>query len=129
EFKIANNFDISVYTAQKPEDLQAIQNNPMLQPASVKIENKLLKASTLDNKLKALLNGTKKGMFTQILNVQSNPTMFYIREKKDLTQIPYENAKKNIYRVLSKQKEDKVVKDYFEKLKSSATINVVRSPS
>lgn len=129
EFKVANSFNISVYTAQKPEDLQAIQNNPMLQPASVKIENKILKASTLDNKLKALLNGTKKGMFTQILNIQNNPTMFYIREKKDLTQIPYEDVKKSIYRVISKQKEDKVVKDYFEKLKSSATINVVRSPS
>ena len=129
KFKIANSFDISIYTAQKPKDLKAIQNNPMLQPATVKIENKLLQAKTLDNKLKALLNSTKQGMFTQILNIQNTPTMFYIKEKKDFVQIPYEDVKKNIYRILSKQKEDKVVKDYFEKLKSSASIVVVRSPS
>jgi hypothetical protein len=55
--------------------------------------------------------------------------MFYIKEKKDLKQIPYEEVKNNIYRLLSKQQEDKVIKDYFEKLKSSASIKVVRSPS
>jgi len=129
QFKIANSFNISIYTAQKPEDLKAIQNNPMLQPAGVKIENKILNASALNNKLKGLLNGTKQGMFTQILKIQNSPTMFYIKEKKDFTQIPYEDVKKSIYRVISKQQEEKVVKDYFEKLKSSASITVVRSPS
>ncbi len=129
EFKVANSFNISVYTARKAEDLKAIQNNPMLQPAGVKIENKLLNANALDNNLKGLLNGTKQGMFTQILSIQNTPTMFYIREKKDFAQIPYENVKKSIYRVISKQQEEKVVKDYFEKLKSSASITVVRSPS
>jgi len=129
DFKIANNFNLSVYTSPNGQDLQAIQNNPMLQPASVKIENKIITASTLDNKLKALLNGTKQGMFTQILNIQNTPTMFYVREKKDFTLIPYKDVKDSIYRVISKQKENKVVKDYFEKLKSSAAITVVRSPS
>jgi len=129
EFKIANSFDVSIYTAQKPEDLKAIQNNPMLQPATVKIENKLLYAKNIDNKLKSLLNSTKQGTFTQILNIQNSPTMFYVRKKKDFVQIPYEDVKKNIYRVLSKQKESEVIKDYFEKLKSSASITVVRSPS
>jgi len=55
--------------------------------------------------------------------------MFYVREKKELSLIPYEDVKNNIYRMLSKQKEQKAIKDYFEKLKSSASIVVVRSPS
>ncbi len=129
EFKVANSFNVSIYTSQDGKELQSIQNNPMLQPAGVKTENKMLNSNTLDNKLKALLNSTKQGTFTQILNIQNTPTMFYVREKKDFTQIPYEEVKKNIYRVVSKQKEEKVVKDYFEKLKSSAAITVVRSPS
>jgi len=129
EFKVANSFNTSIYTAQIPEDLMAIKNNPMLQPAGVKIENRLINARNLDNKLKGLLNGTKQGMFTQIINIQNIPTMFYVKEKKDFTQLPYEDVKKSIYRVISKQQEDKVIKDYFEKLKSSASITVVRSPS
>ncbi len=129
EFKIANSFNLTIYTAQNPNDLKAIQNNPMLQPAGIKIENRLVKAETLNNKLKALLNGTKEGRFTQILNIQNRPTMFYIKKKKDFVMLAYKDVKKSIYRVLSKQKENEVVKDYFEKLKSSATIKVVRSPS
>jgi len=129
EFKLANSFYISIYTSQNEKELQDIQNNPMLQPVGVKIESKQLKANSIDNKLKALLNGTKQGKFTQILNIQNTPTMFLVKEKKDFTVLPFEDVKGTIYRVVSKQKEDKAVKDYFEKLKSSATIKVVRSPS
>jgi len=43
EFQIANSFNLSVYTSKNGKDLQAIQNNPMLQPESVKIENKTVK--------------------------------------------------------------------------------------
>ncbi len=129
EFKLANNFNVTIYKSKNGKSLEAIRNNPMLQPADVKIENKILSANSLDEKLKGLLNNTKQGKFTQILNMQNGLTMFYIKEKKDLKQIPYKDVKNNIYRVLSKQQEDKAIKDYFEKLKSSATIKVVRSPS
>jgi hypothetical protein len=129
EFKVANSFNLSIYTAQNPEDLKAIQNNPMLQPAGVNIQSKSLKADTINAKLKSLLNATKEGTFTQVLTIENKSTMFYVKQKTDFTLIPYEDAKKSIYRVISKQKEEKVVKDYFEKLKSSATIKVVRSPS
>ncbi len=129
DFKIANEFSVSIYTSQNGKDLQAIKNNPMLQPQSVNVENKILKSDTLDNQFKAVLNGTKQGMFTQILNIQNTPTMFYIKEKKGFSKIPFKDVKESIYRVISKQKEERVIKDYFEKIKSSATIKVVRSPS
>ena len=127
EFKVANSFSVSIYTAQKLEDLKAIQNNPMLQPVGVKIENKILDA--LDSRLKAILNSTKQGTFTQILNIQGKPTMFYIKEKKDFVTTPYEDAKNSIYRVISKKQEVEAVKSYFKKLRSSASVIVVRSPS
>lgn len=129
EFQVANSFNLSVYSSTDGKSLQAIQNNPMLQPEGVKIENKLVKSQELDKQLLSLLNSTKQGMFTQIVNIQNVPTMFYVREKKELSLVPYEDVKDNIYRVLSKQKEDNAIKDYFEKLKSSASITVVRSPS
>jgi len=129
EFKSANTFSVTVYKSRNAKSLQAIKNNPMLQPSDVKIENKILSAKNLDEKLKGLLNSTEQGKFTQILNLQNGLTMFYLKEKKDLKQIPYKDVKNNIYRVLSKQQEDKAIKDYFEKLKSSAAIKVVRSPS
>ncbi len=129
EFKIANSFTVSIYTAQKAQSLQAIKNNPMLKRSNVKVKKSVLKADKLNEKLKMLLNSTKEGRFTRIMTIQNTPTMFYIKEKNDLRQIPFEDVKKGIYRVISKQQESAVIKDYFEKLKSSASIVVVRSPS
>jgi hypothetical protein len=129
EFKVANAFDVSIYTSNEPKDLQAILQNPMLQPPSVTIEKQTLSASTLNNQLKTLLNSTKEGEFTQIANIQNIPTMFYLKEKKDVQILPFEEVKQAIFSVLAKQKEQQVLKDYFEKLKSSAAIKVVRNPS
>ncbi|MBL0686738.1 MAG: peptidyl-prolyl cis-trans isomerase [Sulfurospirillum sp.] len=129
DFMQANSFNLTIYTSQNDKDLQAIQKNPMLQLESVKIEKRFLTEETLNNQLKTLLNATEQGKFTQIVTIQNRSTMFYIEEKKDFKKVSYENAKNSIYRAISKQKESKVIKDYFEKLRASATIKVLRSPS
>jgi len=128
QFEVANSFDVSIYTGKTQADLQAIVQNPMLRSEAVKVEEKLLTASTLDNKLKGLLNTTKEGSFTQILSIQNQPTMFFIKAKKDLTTIPFDKVKDRISSVLSRQQEEKTITDYFEKLKASASIKVLRSP-
>ncbi len=129
EFKVANRFSLVVYTSQNAEDLQAIQNNPTLEPQSVKIKNKTAVSDTLNNKLKVVLNSTNQGSFTQILNIQNTPTMFFIKEKKEFSKIPFEDVKQSIHRIISKQQKDRAVKNWLEKLKSAATIKVVRPPS
>ncbi|WP_024955461.1 peptidylprolyl isomerase [Sulfurospirillum arcachonense] len=129
KFKVANSFSVNIYTSQNANDLKAIQKNPMLQPESVKIENKILTSNILNNKLNAVLNDTREGLFTHILTVENIPTMFYIKEKKDLTVLPFEQVKNSIYNMLSKQQEKQVIDEYFEKMKSSASIKVVRSPA
>lgn len=129
QFQIANNFDLTIYSSADENALKAIQNNPMLQPQNVSILHQSLSANGLDEQLKALLNKTNQGAFTQILNIKNTPTMFYVKEKRDYKTIPFADVKQTIYRVLSQQQEQKTLKDYFEKVKSSASINVVRSPA
>ena len=129
QFQTAGTFDIAIYTARDQKDLKAIQKNPMFQPEGVNIVNKTIQASSLNEQLNLLLNGTKKGTFTQILNIENRPTMFFVKDKKDFTLIPYNGVKRGISDILSKRQRNDAVKNYFEKLKSSATIKVVRSPS
>ena len=54
-------------------------------------------------------------------------TMFYMQTKNEVTTLPFEEVKDKIYGLLSKQKEEKVLKEYFDKLKSSASIKVLRN--
>jgi len=128
QFAVAGSFDVSIYTSKNQADLQAIIQNPMLRLENVKVEDKLLVASTLDNKLKGLLNTTKEGSFTQILSIQNQSTMFFVKAKKDVTTIAFDKVKDRIASVLSRQQEEKTINEYFEKLKASASIKVLRSP-
>lgn len=129
QFKVANTFDVTAYSAADGNALVAIIKNPMIQPQGVQVLSQTLQANTLNDKLKALLNSTKNGEFSKIININNNPTMFYLKKKENFETIPFENVKQSIYQVLSKQKEESILKDYFEKVKSSASIDVVRSPS
>ncbi len=129
EFKAAESFNLVVYTSHNSENLKAIHNNPLLLPAGITQENQKVTSDTLNKELKAILNKTEEGKFTQILNIQNTPTMFFIKEKKGLTIIPFEDARDGIHRAISKKQESIAIRDYFEKLKSTATIRVVRPPS
>ena len=129
QFRRANSFDVTSYTSTNGNDLVAIIKNPMLQPSTVKIENKEISSSELNNQLKALLNQTKDGTFSKITTIKNLKIMFFVKEKKEFVSLPYDKVKQSIYRVLSQQKEKAILKDYFEKIKASATIEVVRSPA
>lgn len=129
QFRQANSFDVTSYTSTNGNDLVAIIKNPMLQPSGVQIEDKEIPASALSNQLKALLNQTKDGTFSKITTIKNQKLMFFVKEKKDFITLPYDKVKQSIYRVLSQQKEQAILKDYFEKIKASATIDVVRSPA
>lgn len=129
QFKVANSFDVTAYSATDGNSLVSIMKNPMIQPQGVQVTSQVLQANTLNDQLKALLNSTKDGEFSKIININNNPTMFYLKKKDNFETIPFESVKQSIYQVLSKQKEEKILKDYFEKVKSSASIDVVRSPS
>lgn len=127
QFKSADSFSVSIYVGSE-ENLKAITQNPMLRPEGVTVEEKIISSDTLNTKLKALLNTTNDRAFTQILNIQNKPTMFYIKEKSGVTVMPYEKVKDSIFSFLSNQKEQETINNYFEKIKASASIKVLRSP-
>ncbi|WP_458700329.1 SurA N-terminal domain-containing protein [Sulfurospirillum sp. 1307] len=129
QFKIANKFDVVIYSSKNEEDLKALKKNPMLKPEGIQIKAETLTSNKLNDQLKALLSATKDGTFTNIINLGGNPTMIYVKSKADIKTIPFENAKNNIYRLLSNKQEQEALKDYFEKLKASANIQVIRNPS
>jgi len=128
EFSQAAAFDVTIYTSANQQSLAAIQNNPMSAASDVGLQEGRIEAGKTDPKLLTLLNKTPKGKFTSISKNDSSYVMFFIKEKHNVQSVSFDEAKNYIYAKLADGKEQKGIEEYFEKLKSSANIQVVRAP-
>ena len=128
EFSQAAAFDVTIYTSTNQQSLAAIQNNPMSAVSDVQLQEAKIEAGKTDPKLLALLNKTAQGKFSSINKSDSNYVMFFVKEKHNVQSVSFADAKNYIYSKLGEGKEKKAIEEYFEKLKSSANIQVVRAP-
>lgn len=128
EFSQASSFDVTVYTSNNQQNLTSIQENPMSVVSNVELKDTSLEATKIDPKLAMMLNSTAKGKFSTIVKSDPNYVMFFVKNKNNIKSVSFAEAKNYIYSKLAEGKEQKAIEEYFEKLKSSASINVVRAP-
>ena len=128
EFSQASAFDVTIYTSANQQSLAAIQSNPMSAASDVQLQEGRIDAGKADPQLLTLLNKTPKGKFSSISKSDSNYVMFFVKEKHNAQSVSFADAKNYIYSKLGEGKEQKSIEEYFEKLKSSANIQVVRAP-
>ena len=128
EFSQASAFDVTIYTSSNQQSLASIQSNPMSAASDVQLQEGRIEASKVDPKLQALLNKTPKGKFSSISKNESGFVMFFIKDKHNVQSVAFADAKNYIYSKLAEGKEQKAIEEYFEKLKSSANVQVIRAP-
>ena len=129
EFSQAGAFDVTIYTSANQQSLTSIQSNPMSAASDVELKEGKLDASKTDPKLAALLNKTAIGKFSPIVKSDAtNYVMFFVKDKQNVQNVSFADAKNYIYSKLGEGKEQKAIEEYFEKLKSSANIQVLRAP-
>ena len=128
EFSQAAAFDVTIYTSANQQSLAATQSNPMSAVGDVQLQEGRIDAGKADPQLLTLLNKTPKGKFSSISKSDSNYVMFFVKEKHNVQSVSFADAKNYIYNKLGEGKEQKAIEEYFEKLKSSANIQVVRAP-
>lgn len=128
EFSQAASFDVSIYSSANQQSLTTIQNNPMSAMSDVELKDTTFEATKMDQNLAGLLNKTPVGKFSSVVKTDQGYVMFFVKDKHDVKAISFDNAKNYIYGKLADGKEKQSIDDYFEKLKSSANIQVVRAP-
>ena len=128
EFSQASAFDVTIYTSADQQALQAVSQNPMSAHPGIELKEASFEAAKIDPKLALLLNKASQGSFTSIVKSEQNFVMFFVKTKHNVQAISFENAKNYIYGKLAEGKEQKAIEEYFEKLKSSANIQVIRAP-
>jgi hypothetical protein len=98
----------------------------MLQDKNIIIQNITLKQNELTPQSKYILNSTKSKKFSAIFAQNKNYNMFFVKEKKDIKILTLEEVKDNIFQNIMKRREQSYLKEYFETLKITANIKVLR---
>jgi len=118
QFKTAN---VTKYTSLNPRDLETIIKNPLANVV-VKTEQLTLQSDKLPFTTMKLIDDTKAGEFTKIIQDTSGYVMFFVNKKEGKYIMPLQKVKNAIANILASQERDRVIKNYFQKEKSKAVI-------
>ncbi len=131
EFQVAKSVQIVKYLSPSKEILAKIAQNPLYQPQNPALLQKgeeSVELQKVNPKFATLLNQIPEGHFGPILPLGDRYMLIYVAKKEGKEQIPFEEAKGYILKKLANTTRGKSVKEYFQKLKASANIKIVRLP-
>jgi len=126
QYNIADTFEVMAYVSKNKKLLNDIKKNPMLNSKDVQVQQITFKQSELNPQVKYILNSTKKKTFSAIFAQNKNYNMFFIAEKKDEKTMDFTEVKDGIFQLIMKTREDTYLKEYFETLKITADILILR---
>jgi len=129
DFSIASSYDVVQYRAKDPKILQSVANNPLMNPQGVSRQNMTLKTQGLSPDFVKLLHNTKEQSFSSIVpDKDAGYALYYVQSKNDLQLAPIEKVKNSIINSIMEEKRERTLKNYFQKLRVTADIKILREP-
>ncbi|WP_149706916.1 peptidylprolyl isomerase [Campylobacter concisus] len=125
KFKVFSTAKVVLYRAKNPEELEAQKTSPSLL-SSVQTQELSLDYQSIDPRLAAIISGTNNGEFTQILQGADSFDMFYVKEKIGSYTPSFADIKDNVINELYQGEQEKLMADYFDKLRAKAKIQILR---
>lgn len=128
EFNLPKEVVAMRFSATNMESLQQAIKTPDTAIAGVERVQEKIPLDTLPAQIAQVFAATKINHFTTILNGGGGIYMaFLVKEKKGEELISYQQAKNFIAQKLAEKRQDKILEDYFEKIKQKAVIVNLRS--
>lgn len=121
-----NQIKMTRYVAQSRDSLEMIQASPMSMRQEVSTENLELKSEQLPPQLRAVLNRTPNGSFTQIFQTPSGFEMFLVNLKSGEVLPNFQDIQNEVMSTIYNFEQDRVVTEYFNKLRAKADIKYLR---
>lgn len=126
KYTTANEIEVIQYASLNRNALgQAIQN-PMMIVNDVQKSNAKLKTQDLNPQLSFILNNTNDNNFTPIIKADNGFVSFLVVKKLGTTTMDFESMKQKIFADVMSEREQKFLKDFFEKEKITANIKIVK---
>lgn len=126
QFQSAANVKAVQFSSKSKASLNQAINNPMANIPNVTKTPIDLNQANLNSQLRYILNETPAKSFTPIFTSNKEFVSLMILQKQGMQELAFEDVKDRIFNIIMQDREAKYLKDYFEKLKLSADIKVVR---
>lgn len=126
KYATASSIEVVQYFSRNKRALATIKQNPLFRSNDVFVKTETLNQAGLNPQLKYLLNDTKKGSFTPIFTANGQYVMLFVKDKSGVATQSFEAVKNSIFQEIMKERESQFLKEYFEKLKITAEIKVIR---
>ncbi|EAK9944390.1 putative chaperone (SurA domain) [Campylobacter lari] len=126
KFSTFSNIDLVVYNSTNPELLQQLAQNPMYKNSQIKSKAISLNAASIDPRLLALLNNTKIGEFTPVLNGENAYIAYFVKEKYGKNPIEFDLIKDQVSNVYTLTQREQALKNHLDKIRANAHIEELR---
>lgn len=127
EFNMPKEVEVIRYVSKNTQALQKAVSNPMMKVAEVEKGEEKISIDTLNPQIAQIFVQGDKNTFTPILNAgDGNFVSFYIKDKIGQVHIPFEQAKNFIAQKLAEENQDRILEEYFEKIRVKAKISFIR---
>ena len=124
EFAIPASITMTEYTASSEEKMKKFLSTNDDKYVKSRLVTK--KTKELNPELLSTLLSTADGAYTRPFNAGDRYIVYKITSKKGTRQLPFEDVKPGVTLRWKQQQQNKALKDYFEKLRTSANIQMIR---
>lgn len=125
-FNIASKLEVVEYYSTNAQSLNQAKNSPLFNIDGVQKQNKTYTQDKMNPNLKYILNSIKVGEFSAVIPMKEGFMMVYMKNKSGITSLSYEGVKDKIYSILMNQRQENIVKEYFDRLRLNSEITVIR---
>jgi len=133
EFVLAKRARLYKYVSPSKEILEKIRQNPMYKPknpALLATGEEEVNLEEIEPTVAAIINKTPEGGFTPILPLPNDHRylLILVKSKEEKITIPFEKAQHFILNKLMGKTSQQSVKEYFNRLRASANVKILRMP-
>ncbi len=122
-------FDVVVNISSNKEALEAKIKNPMLYAPQIQTQEQTIPYEKISPELASLLERTPLNSFTPIVpNGKGAFMSFYIKGVKEAKESSLESVRQQIKNEIMAEQRERVLSDYFARLRHNADIKVIRMP-
>jgi parvulin-like peptidyl-prolyl isomerase len=124
EFRIPKTIKVTEYRATTEQALKKFIRSGKAKGVHSKKKN--LSTQNLNPSLMGMLLQTPNGKFTPPINAGDKYITYKVLEKSGTMQMPFESARGAVAARWRQQQQNKALKDYFQKMKTEANIQIIR---